>query len=83
VTPFAGTLGMPPLKALLPAATASAIWYAFLVGVGTALGLTWERARGLVESTQTVLGLISLLSVLAFAWWLWRRRRDPAEPSSS
>ncbi len=84
VTPFAGVLGMPPLKALLPAASASALWYAFLVGVGTALGFTWERARGLVEDTQTVLGLISLLSVLAFAWWLWRRRRADAQaPPSS
>ena len=75
VTPFAGLLGIPPAKALLPAAGASAIWYTFLVVVGTTLGLNWERARGLVDSTNRVLGLVSVLVTVSIGVWLWRRSR--------
>jgi membrane protein DedA with SNARE-associated domain len=35
VTPFAGVAGLPPARALVPAAAASAIWYAFLAFAGT------------------------------------------------
>jgi membrane protein DedA with SNARE-associated domain len=75
VTPFAGLLGMPPLKALIPAATASALWYAFLVVAGTALGLSWESAKHLVEDANRILGFVSAAAVVALLIWLWRRSR--------
>lgn len=74
VTPFAGVVGMPPWRALVPAATASAIWYTFLVAAGTTLGLNWEAARALVESANRWLALVSLLATAALVFWLWRRR---------
>jgi len=82
VTPFAGVVGMKPVKVLLPAATASAIWYTFLVVVGTILARNWETARGLVDNANRVLGLIALASTAAIVWWLWRhskksRRQSP------
>jgi membrane protein DedA with SNARE-associated domain len=81
VTPFAGLVGMPPLRALLPAAVASAIWYAVLVAIGTAVGMNWERARAVVERMQSVLGLVSLAITAAIAWWLWRRHREHSQES--
>src|SRR6266704_6099622 len=48
VTPFAGVTGMPPARALVPAALASAIWYAFLVVVGSTLGLSWDGVKALL-----------------------------------
>jgi len=75
VTPFAGLLGVSPLRALLPAAAASAIWYAFLVVIGTTLGLNWERAKGVVGDANRVLAVVSVLAVAAVAFWLWRHRR--------
>ena len=75
VTPFAGLLGVSPLRALLPAAAASAIWYAFLVVIGTTLGLNWERAKGVVGDANRVLAVLSVLTVGAVAFWLWRHRR--------
>jgi membrane protein DedA with SNARE-associated domain len=75
VTPFAGLLGVSPLRALVPAVTASAIWYAFLVAVGTTLGLNWERARGVVGDANRVLAAVSVLAVAAVLFWLWRHRR--------
>jgi membrane protein DedA with SNARE-associated domain len=75
VTPFAGVAGMPPAKALVPAASASLIWYAFLVVVGTALGLSWDTARKTVEDATRVLAWIGGLATVAAAVWLWRRAR--------
>jgi membrane protein DedA with SNARE-associated domain len=76
VTPFAGVVGMGPAKALVPAAAASAIWYAALVAVGSMLGLNWDGARALVDDANRVLGIVALVTVAAGAFWLWRRRRS-------
>jgi membrane-associated protein len=75
VTPFAGVVGMPPLRALVPAAGASLIWYAALVVVGTALGLSWDRARNLVEDATRILAWIAAAATIALALWLWRRAK--------
>jgi membrane protein DedA with SNARE-associated domain len=75
VTPFAGIVGMSPLRALLPAASASAIWYAVLVGFGSFLGLNWETARGMVDDANRVLAAISVAVTVAVIIWLRRRRR--------
>jgi membrane protein DedA with SNARE-associated domain len=74
VTPFAGVAGMPPARVLVPAAAASAIWYTFLVVVGSALGLHWDAARRFVEDTTRALGLIAALATAAAVLWLWRKR---------
>ena len=75
VTPFAGVVGMSPLRALVPAASASALWYTFLIVVGTALGLNWEAAREVVDKANRWLALVSALFTAAIVVWLWRRRR--------
>lgn len=75
VTPFAGLVGMPPAKALVPAAAASFIWYTFLVVAGTALGLSWEKARGMVENLTQVLGWLGALVTAGIVFWLWRRAK--------
>jgi membrane protein DedA with SNARE-associated domain len=78
VTPFAGVVGLSPARALLPAAAASAIWYAVLVGAGMLLGREWERVRHVVETGTSLLGVIGALVTLAAVYWIWRqsRKRD-------
>ena len=75
VTPFAGVVGMSPVRALLPAATASAIWYTVLVGFGSFLGVNWETARAMVDDANRVLGVLALLVTGVFVWWMWKRRK--------
>jgi membrane protein DedA with SNARE-associated domain len=75
VTPFGGVVGMPPLRALVPAAVASAIWYAFLVAAGAALGRNWDAAQRLLNSTNRILGIIGLVTAILIGVWIWRRRR--------
>jgi membrane protein DedA with SNARE-associated domain len=78
VLPFAGAMGLSPWRALLPAGTASALWYAFLISVGVAVGRSLESVRKLVEDANRVLGLLALLATVAVAVWLWRRTRRRA-----
>jgi len=75
VTPFAGVVGMSPWRALLPAAIASGIWYAVLIGFGSFLGLNWETARAKVDGANRVLAAISLVVTVSIAVWLYRRRQ--------
>lgn len=75
VTPFAGIAGLDPLRALLPAAAASAIWYALLIGAGTALGLQWPAVRALVERVTGALTVVGAVCAVAALVWLLRRRR--------
>ncbi len=79
VTPFAGIVGMSPLRALLPAAIASAIWYAVLVAVGTFVGQNWETAKGVVNDANRVLAILSVLVTGAVVFWLWRHVRQHRE----
>jgi alkaline phosphatase len=76
VTPFAGVVDMAPARALIPAAAASAIWYAFLVAVGAALGRNWEAAERLLGTTNRVLAIVALVAAALLAVWIWRRRRE-------
>jgi membrane protein DedA with SNARE-associated domain len=75
VTPFAGIVGMSPARALIPAASASALWYAALIGVGMLVGQSWDTAKSLVNDANRVLGIVALVATLAIVWWLWRRTR--------
>ena len=77
VTPFAGVAGLSPLRALVPAAAASGIWYAMIVAVGSALGLSWETVKALLQGANRWLGLVSLVLLAATLWWFWRSRRTP------
>lgn len=75
VTPFAGVVGLGPVQALLPAAVASAIWYAFLAWAGYLLADNWEAVKALVGGVNRLLGLLALASSVVIVLWLWRRSR--------
>lgn len=78
VTPFAGVAGMSPARALIPAAAASAIWYAFLIAAGSFLGQSWPRARTVLEDANRVLAIVTALVAALVALLLWRRARRRA-----
>jgi membrane protein DedA with SNARE-associated domain len=75
VTPFAGVVGLSPMRALVPSAAASAIWYAFLIVAGTALGREWSRVREVVERVSGAMGVLGLIVTALVGVWLWRQRR--------
>jgi membrane protein DedA with SNARE-associated domain len=75
VPPFAGVAGLSPARALVPAAVASAIWYAFLAFAGYELAQNWEAVKGLMADTNRALGAAALVLAAIGAAWLWRRSR--------
>ncbi len=75
VTPFAGIAGLEPARALLPAAAASAIWYAFLACAGYTLAANWAAVKVLVADTNRVLAIVAVVFTLAGVTWVWRRSR--------
>ena len=77
VPPFAGVAGLSPARALVPAAVASAIWYAFLAFAGYALAQNWEAVKALVADTSRALGAVALVVAVVLVAWFWRRSRPP------
>jgi membrane protein DedA with SNARE-associated domain len=77
VLPFAGLAGVPPLLALVPAGLASALWYSFLIGAGTALGENWDAVKAIVEDANRILAVVAVVFAGAFLFWLRRRMRRP------
>jgi membrane protein DedA with SNARE-associated domain len=75
VPPFAGVAGLSAARALVPAAVASAIWYAFLAVAGYELAHNWEAVKALVAETNRALGVAALVLVVVVAVWLRRRSR--------
>jgi membrane protein DedA with SNARE-associated domain len=62
----------------VPAATASALWYAFLAYAGYALAANWAAVKTLVSDANRALGILAVVVALALAAWLWRRARRHA-----
>ena len=83
VTPFAGIAGLGAARALVPAAVASAIWYAFLGAAGYAVAENWAAVKQLVTDTNRVLAVVALALTLLVGLWIWRRARHPEAPPES
>jgi membrane protein DedA with SNARE-associated domain len=83
VTPFAGVAGLGPARALVPAAAASAIWYAILAVAGYQVAENWEAVKALVADFNRVLAVAAAVLVFVAVTWIWRRsRRKSVKPSS-
>jgi membrane protein DedA with SNARE-associated domain len=73
VLPFAGIVGLTPLRALTPALLSSAIWYALIVAAATLFGLSWPALRSLLERANALLALLALAAVALVGFSLWRK----------
>lgn len=73
VPPFAGALRVPPLRAALAIASASAIWYGTVSYLGFTIGGNWQRVKHLITEYSRVLAIVAILILLAGAV-IWRNR---------
>lgn len=76
VPPFAGLVGLSPLRTLVPIATASAIWYGGITLLGTLIGTEWERINRIILGVNRTLGIIALVAVTAAVVWYLRYRKQ-------
>ncbi len=75
VLPFAAVSHVSPLRALVPAALASLIWYGALTAAGSALGLAYDDVKGTVARVTGTLGTIGVLIAAVGIVLLWRAAR--------
>lgn len=80
VMPFAGIARVPPWRALLPMALASAAYYGALTYLVSRLGTNLDDVLRLVQRTNTVLAVVAGVIVLVIILWIVRRRRRPPPP---
>lgn len=78
---FAGVARLGAVRALVPIAIASGIWYGALIALGTLLGKNWALVLRTFDSVNRALLVVALVLavVVGWAWWRTRRQREPSE----
>ena len=76
VMPFAGIARVPPARALIPMALASAVYYGALTYVIHRLGTDLEAVLWLLRRVNSVLAIVAGALILIIVVWIVRRRRQ-------
>src|SRR5256886_16049141 len=80
VMPFAGIARVPPWRALIPMALASAVYYGALTYLVSRLGTDFDVVLRTVKRMNLILAIVAGLIVLIIVVWIIRRRRHPPSP---
>ncbi len=84
VAPFAGLVNLGPVRALVPMALASGLWYGGLVALGAYLGSEWSTiVRIIGQANRALGGLLLVLALAGTLWYLLRRRRRRRTPGQA
>jgi membrane protein DedA with SNARE-associated domain len=76
VAPFAGLVGLGPLRTLLPLSLASTVWYALIIGGGWLIGGQRSILLRYLRGVNVGLAVVGVVAIAAVAiWWSRRRRR--------
>ena len=76
VMPFAGIARVPPARALIPMALASAVYYGALTYIINRLGTDLDRVLAFVARVNSVLAIVAGALILIIVVWIVRRRRQ-------
>jgi membrane protein DedA with SNARE-associated domain len=79
--PFAGLMRIGAVRAFLPIAIASGLWYGVVIFFAARLGRNWENVTHFITGLNRTAGGLALLALVALgvAYLLRRRRRARAE----
>jgi membrane protein DedA with SNARE-associated domain len=75
VAPFAGLAHLGPLKAGIPIALASGLWYGTIIFGAVLLGEQLDELLLLLGGINRSLGLVALAVLVVITAWILRRRR--------
>lgn len=76
VPPFAGALRVPPVRATIAIAVASAIWYGIVTVIAYRVGSDWATLQARLRGAGATAALIAgAIAILAVGWYLLRRQR--------
>ncbi|MGH7519143.1 MAG: TerB family tellurite resistance protein [Gemmatimonadales bacterium] len=76
VPPFAGIVNLSPLRAGIPIALASGVWYGGVTVLGSVLGAEWERIAAILANVNRTLGLMALVVAVVWGTRLYLRARQ-------
>lgn len=71
---FAGVARVSFLRAAVPMAIASGLWYGGLVYVGATAGRNWEMIMEWLQSSSRSGWALAIAALLPIAWWWWKTR---------
>jgi len=83
VPPFAGLIHLGPLRAGIPMAIASGLWYGALIAIAAKLGEHWEAILHSIGALNKGLGIVALALLIGIGgaiWWRRRRQRAAGTP---
>lgn len=76
VPPFAGAVRVPPVRAALAIAVASAIWYGIVTWLAYRVGSDWNALQERLRNVGVTAALVAAgLALGGVAWYVVRRRR--------
>lgn len=77
VPPFAGALGIPPVRAAVVMGMASGIWYAAISMLAYRVGSNWDELQARIGTFSGIAAIVAGLAVIVAAavWLIVRRRR--------
>lgn len=74
--PFAGLVRLGAVRAFLPIALASALWYGAIVFFAARLGRDWSSVSAFISGLNRTVGSLALVTAAGLlVWWILRRRR--------
>lgn len=83
VAPFAGLVGLGPVRTLLPLGLAATVWYVAIVAGGWWIGGQRSTLLRFLRGLNVGLALVGLVVVGVALWWWMRRRQRLAEAAGA
>jgi membrane protein DedA with SNARE-associated domain len=81
VPAFAGVARLGFWGTAIPVAVASAVWYGFLVYVGSIAGENWHNVLDSISRIGNWLWAVAVIAMLLIAAWWWRSRSGDDTPT--
>ena len=79
VAPFAGLVGLGPIRTIVPLGLAASVWYALIVTGGWLIGGQRSALLHFLRGLNVGLAVVGVVAVSAAVWWWARRQRRLAQ----
>lgn len=75
VAPFAGLVGLGPIRTIVPLGLAASVWYSLIVTGGWLIGGQRTALLHFLRGLNVGLAVVGIVVIAAVVWWWTRRQR--------